>query len=97
FASMEEGLTAYLEILDVRIGELLAMASITWAETVRQAAGLRNEASRAMAKKLARTVRAVDPKIPYRDLIKVEKGIRSAFFELIESPSLELIFQVNLQ
>jgi DNA-binding GntR family transcriptional regulator len=97
FASIEAALTAYLEILDVRIGELLAMASITWTETIRQAAGLRSDTARALAKKLGRTVRSVDPDIPYRDLIKIEQGIRSALFDLIDSPYLELIFQVNIQ
>lgn len=97
FASIETALLAYLEVVDVRIGELLAMASITWAETVRQAAGLRSEAAKTLAAKLARTVRAVDRKISYRDLIKIEQGIRSALFELIDSPYLELIFQVNIE
>jgi DNA-binding GntR family transcriptional regulator len=97
FASIEAGLTAYLEVLDVNIGELLAMASITWSEMVRQAAGLRNDAAAAMAKKLARTVRSVNPNIPYRELIKIEQGIRSELFKLIDSPYLELIFQVNTQ
>ncbi len=97
FASIEAGLTAYLEILDVGIGELLAMASITWSESIRQAAGLRNDDARAFSRKLGKTVRSVDPNIPYRELIKIEQGIRSALFELIDSPYLELIFQVNIQ
>lgn len=97
FASMEEGLTAYLEVLDVQNRELHAMASITWAEAVRMAAEQRSDASRAMAKKLTRTVRAVDPHIPYRDLLQVEQGLRAAFFALIECPYLELIFKVNVQ
>ena len=97
FASMEEGLIAYLEVLAVRNRELHAVASITWAETVRQAADLHTDASCAMAKKLARTVRAVDPEISYRDLVKVEQELRSAFFALIDCPYLELLFKVNIE
>jgi GntR family transcriptional regulator, transcriptional repressor for pyruvate dehydrogenase complex len=97
YTSIEAALTAYLEILDVRIGELLAIASITWSETVRQAAGLNSDTSRALAGKLAKKVRAVDPDISYRDLIKLEQGIRSALFELIDSPYMKLIFQVNIE
>lgn len=97
FASIEAGLTAYLEVLKVSISELLAMASITWSETVRQAAALRSDDARGLAKKLTKSVRAVDSNIPYRELIKIEQGIRSALFELIDSPYFELIFQVNLE
>lgn len=97
YASIEAALIAYLEILNVGIGELLAIASITWAETVRQAAGLNNDASKALAKRLSRTVRAVDQKITFRDLIKVEQGIRSDLFELLDSPYMKLIFEVNIE
>src|SRR5579864_4964725 len=67
FASIETALLAYLEVVDVRVGELLAMASITWTETVRQAAGLRSDAAKALAAKLSRTVRSVDAKITYEE------------------------------
>jgi GntR family transcriptional regulator, transcriptional repressor for pyruvate dehydrogenase complex len=97
FASIEAGLTAYLEGLDVRIGELRAMASMTWSETVRQAAKLGSEAAGDAARELVKLVQSVDPDITYRELSKVEQHIRAAIFKLIDSPYLELIFQVNIQ
>lgn len=97
FASIEMGLTAYLEVLDVGIDELHAMASITWSEAVRQAASVDNDAARVQAAKLAKTVRSVAPDISHRELIKIEQGIRSSVFELINRPYLELIFKINIQ
>ena len=97
FSSIEDVLTAHLEVLDVSIDELLAIASITWSESVRRAASLKTDASRALAKKLAKKVKAVKPEISNRQLIDVEQSIRSAVFELIETPYMQLIFQVNIR
>jgi GntR family transcriptional regulator, transcriptional repressor for pyruvate dehydrogenase complex len=95
--SVETALIAHLETLDVGVGELLAIASITWTESVEQAARLRSEKSRALAGELAALVRSIGPAASNQELIEVEQGIRSQIFELIESPYLRLIFQVNVQ
>ena len=95
--SVEAALIAHLETLEVGIGELLALASITWTESVEQAARLRSEKSRALAEKLIKLVRSIGPTISNHELIEVEQGIRSQVFDLIESPYMRLIFQVNVQ
>jgi DNA-binding FadR family transcriptional regulator len=95
--SVETALIAHLETLDVGIGELLAIASITWTESVEQAARLRSEKSRALAEKLSKLVETIAPTVSNRELIEIEQGIRSQIFELIESPYMRLIFQVNVQ
>lgn len=97
FGSMEAALTAHLETLDVRIEELLAIASITWIESIEQAARLRSDASRALAETIAEKVRAVASKTSHRALIEIEQSIRSQVFELIECPYMRLIFQVNVR
>lgn len=97
FGSMESALTAHLETLDVKIEELLAIASITWTESVEQAARLNSDASRALADVIAQKVRAVASDISNRALIEIEQGIRSQIFELIERPYMQLIFEVNVQ
>jgi GntR family transcriptional regulator, transcriptional repressor for pyruvate dehydrogenase complex len=93
FGSMEAALTAHLETLDVRIEELLAIASITWTETVEQAARLRSEKSQTLVEKLAKDARPVAPTVANRELIDMEQEIRSQFFELIECPWAPLGFQ----
>ncbi len=95
--SVETALIAHLETLDVGIEELLALASITWTESVEQAARLRSAKSRALAEELAKLVENIAPAVSNRELIEVEQGIRSQIFELIESPYMRLIFQVNVQ
>lgn len=95
--SVETALIAHLETLDVGIAELLALASITWTESVEQAARLRSAKSRALAEQLTKLVKTVAPAASNRELIEVEQGIRSQIFELIESPYMRLIFQVNVQ
>ncbi len=97
FGSMEAALTAHLETLDVRIEELLAIASITWTEAVEQAARLNSDASRALADAIADTVRAVAADISNRALIEIEQRIRAQIFELIECPYMRLIFEVNVR
>jgi GntR family transcriptional regulator, transcriptional repressor for pyruvate dehydrogenase complex len=97
FGSMEVALTAHLERLDVRIEELLAIASITWTESVEQAATLNNDTSRGLAEEIAETVRAVPPDITNRALIEIEQHIRSRVFELIDCPYMRLIFEVNVR
>lgn len=94
---MEAALTAHLDTLDVRLEELLAIASITWTESVERAARLRSDASRAFAEAVAETVRAVASNISNRALIEIEQGIRSQVFDLIECPYMRLIFEVNLR
>jgi DNA-binding FadR family transcriptional regulator len=95
--SVETALIAHLETLDVGIGELLALASITWTESVEQAARLRSAKSKALAEELAKLVESIAPSASNHELIEVEQGIRSKIFELIESPYMRLIFQVNVQ
>lgn len=97
FGSMEVALTAHLETLDVRIEELLAIASITWTESVEQAARLNTDASRALAEEIAEMVRAVASDISNRALIEIEQRIRSQVFELIDCPYMRLIFEVNVR
>jgi DNA-binding FadR family transcriptional regulator len=97
FGSLEAALTAHLETIDVRLQELLAVASITWTESVEQAARLRSDGSRALAEKLSEFVRSVSPAVSNRELIEIEQRIRSEVFELLDSPYMRLIFQVNVQ
>ena len=94
--SVEAAVTDYLEILEIRTDELSTMASIIWTEAVRQAAGLKSEAAAAVAARLAKLVRATDATISYRELIEIEQMIRSEVFNLIDSPYVKFIFQINI-
>ncbi|HEX7854599.1 MAG TPA: hypothetical protein VF503_12985 [Sphingobium sp.] len=95
-SSIEAAVTEHLGKLDVRIEELLTIASITWSEALRQAANLRNREAKVLATKLSTTVRSMDPLIAYQDLVALEKSIRSAVFGLIGSPYMQFMFKVNM-
>jgi DNA-binding GntR family transcriptional regulator len=95
-SSVEAAVTDYLEILEVRTDELSTISSIIWTEAVRQAAGLKSKAASTTANRLAKLVRATDAHISYGELIGIEQNIRSEIFNLIDSPYVKFIFQINI-
>jgi DNA-binding GntR family transcriptional regulator len=94
--SVEAAVTDYLEILEVRSDELSTISSIIWTEAVRQAAALKSKAASTTANKLTKLIRGTDDNISYRELIDVEQRIRSDVFNLIDSPYVKFIFQINI-
>jgi DNA-binding IscR family transcriptional regulator len=94
--SVEAAVTDYLESLEVRSDELSTMSSIIWTEAVRQAAGLNSKLAGTTATRLAKLVLATDTRLSYGDLIGIEQSIRSEVFNLIDSPYIKFIFQINI-
>ncbi|MDB5724525.1 MAG: transcriptional regulator [Novosphingobium sp.] len=95
--SVEVAVVDYLEILNVHTEELSAMASMIWIEAVRQAASVRCIEAERIAVKLAKAVRNVDSSLPYAELLRIEKKIRSEVFGLIDSPYVTFMFQVTMR
>lgn len=94
-STIEAAVAAHLDTLDMQAEDVGVVASVLWVEVMRQAAGLRTDAARAVAARLQAKVAALRPNASFADLIKVEQESRSAIFKLINGRYIELIFQIN--
>lgn len=96
-SSVEAAVIDHLEVLHIRTDELTMMAAIVWIEAIRQAACLRTPAAAAVAAKLSKAVRGIGADLSYGDLLTTEATIRSAIFELIDSPYARFVFQTTVR
>ncbi|MCW1431644.1 GntR family transcriptional regulator [Novosphingobium sp. JCM 18896] len=92
---IEATVASYLEVLQASPEDLTHVATALWVETVRKATALRDER---LLKLVARGQRALE-RLPrdasFSAIQKFEHKIRAELFTLLESPYVELIFNIN--
>lgn len=94
-AFIEATMASYLEVIHTRPQDLTRVATALWVETVRQAAALPREQTAALAARLRRRVARVPAEAGFSEVQVLEREIRGAIFGLVESPYVELIFNIN--
>jgi GntR family transcriptional repressor for pyruvate dehydrogenase complex len=93
--TIETTVSAYLEMLHTEAEDVTVIASVLWVEVLRRAARIRTEESKALAEKYLDRVRALRLDATFHDVLRIEQESRRAIFDLINSPYIELIFQIN--
>jgi DNA-binding GntR family transcriptional regulator len=94
-AFIEETVASYLEVLRARPEDLTRVATALWIETVRRAAALPAERTAGLASAFRRDFARLAPDAPFGEVQALEQKIRRAVFDLIDSPYVELIFNIN--
>lgn len=92
---IEATVASYLEGLHARPQDLTRVASALWVETVRQAALIRHVDKPALARQFLHRLARLPDTASFSDVQRLEQDLRSATFALIESPYVELIFNIN--
>ena len=92
---IEATVASYLEVLRARPEDLARVATALWVETVRRAAALPRERTAALLSRFRRAIGRLPPAAPYRDVQALDQKIRSAVFDLVDTPYVELIFDIN--
>ena len=93
--TIETTVSAYLEMLHTEAEDATAIASVLWVEVLRRAARIRSHESKALAERYLHAVRALRLDASFHDVLRIEQDSRKAIFELVKSPYIELIFQIN--
>ena len=94
--TVEASVSAYLNTLDMDIGEVTAVASLLWVEAVRRAALVRTEAVLEAAASLRKRVMRLRADASLSKILEVERAGRTEIFALTNTRYIELIFQVNI-
>jgi DNA-binding GntR family transcriptional regulator len=94
--TIEEGVSTYLELLNVDPDDLSRVASALWVEVIVKAAGMSNPEIRTLAQQYSDVVGDLSPTASFSDIVAIEAGFRSALFGLIGSRYIEFIFQINM-
>jgi DNA-binding FadR family transcriptional regulator len=92
---IETSVSAYLELVHTNPEDITSIASALWVEVVRRAAALKNKKSKAFAAEHLQSVRALRSDASFYEVLHVDEAARKAMFQLISSPYIELIFQIN--
>jgi len=87
--------SAYLETLEMDVGDVATVASILWVETVRRAAHIGGAETREWAQRFSKKVAAVRSTSSFDDVLELENQSRSAIFGLLNARYVELIFHIN--
>lgn len=95
--SVAKTVSAFLETLDMDAQDVTVIASALWVEVLRKAAGVRSEASSALANTFRARVLQVKPDATFGEILKLEQESRSAIFSLVNSRYIELIFAINTE
>lgn len=94
-AFIEATVASYLEVLQARPEDLTRVATALWVETARQVAELGPEQGAPLAARLRRLVNRLPEDVGFSQVRLLEREIRRAVFELLGSPYVELIFNIN--
>src|SRR5260370_9564489 len=94
--TIETAVSAYLEMLHTESEDVTVVASVLWIEVLRRAARTRTPESKALAEKYLERLRALRLDASFQDVLIIEQESRKAIFDLIHSPYIELIFQINI-
>lgn len=92
---VETTVAAYLEVLKARPEDLAKIATALWVEAVRAAAELRTADTAALAQRFRREIRAIADNTGFSEILALEQKICRHVFRLVDSPYIELIFNIN--
>lgn len=87
---------SFLDLGNVSYEDLTQIASVLWIEVVRKAATSHSRESKALVVALLQKVEALTEKSTFDHALAVEAESRTTLFRLINSPYIELIFQINI-
>ena len=94
-STIETTVSAYLDMIHTEAEDVTAIASVLWVEVLRRAARVRTKEAKALAEKYLEKAKAVRDKASFEDIRRIELESRKAIFDLVRSPYIELIFQIN--
>ena len=94
-STIETTVSAYLDMIHTEAEDVTAIASVLWVEVLRRAAHVRTKEAKALAEKYLEKAKAVRDKASFEDIRHIELESRKAIFDLVRSPYIELIFQIN--
>lgn len=94
-SAIEYAVGVCLEMLDVDPRDLTALASNLWVQALRSAAGVQANAAQAVVSHFRRKLDELRPKPSYEEVVGFERQFRKAIFELINTPYIELVFNIN--
>jgi DNA-binding GntR family transcriptional regulator len=92
---IETTVSTYLETLNADIEDLTSIASILWVEAVRKAATLDPAPDKEGLKRLRRKIAGLTQESGFSELLDLEAKVKQVVFDMIRSPYVELIFNVN--
>lgn len=92
---IETVVASYLEVLKAKPEDLTRIATAVWIQVVENAARLNNEHSAALAARFRREIRAVADSAGFSEVLALDQKLRRYIFKMIESPYVELIFNIN--
>jgi DNA-binding FadR family transcriptional regulator len=92
---IETTVASYLEVLQARPEDVARVATALWIEVVGKAAGLPPEQRSALAGHFKREIGAIAETAGFSEILALEQKIGRHVFVLIESPYVELIFNIN--
>ncbi len=95
FNAVEYAVAVYLESLDVDPEETVIVASVLWVEVMRKAAGVRTEDAKGLVEHFRRRLFALRLDASWDDAHEIERDYRKAIFDLVKTPYIELIFNIN--
>ena len=86
---------SYLEVLKTKPEDLGRIATVLWIEVVEQAARNRDGRTAGLAIRFRRDIHALDAGAGFSEVLALEHKISRHVFALINSPYVELIFNIN--
>ena len=92
---IEASVSAYLQMIDADGAEINDVASALWVLVVRKAAGLPRATIRSLAERMRAHVDEVPEQARLLDIVRAEEKNRGEIFRVVNSPYIELIFQIN--
>lgn len=92
---IEATVASYLEVLRARPEDLTRIATALWVETVRQAARLPQEQTAKLVSHFRRAIARLPKTANFSDVQVLDQKIRRAVFDIVDTPYVELIFNIN--
>lgn len=94
--TIETAVSTYLEMVHTESEDITVVASALWIEVLRRAARSRTAKSKALAQEYLEKLRTMRLDASFDDVLEIEQESRKAIFELVHTPYIELIFQINI-
>jgi len=94
-ATIEAAVTGYLHSLDVRVEDATMIASVLWVQSLQRAAAAPSEALQPLVEEFTVRLGKVPEEASFADIVEFEAAFRGEIFELVDSPYIQLIFQIN--
>jgi GntR family transcriptional regulator, transcriptional repressor for pyruvate dehydrogenase complex len=93
--NVEEQISNYLELLDIKLADLTAVASALWAQAVGMAAVAPKKQNPTALLALRDRLEKIGGGAKFEDVLALEEESRTAIFDLIESQYIAFVFQLN--